>query len=263
MDETGSIDSSLILILLGVIGMLLLAVSVIVFFIVYQKRSFLQQEEIKDLETAYQKDLLASSIQAQEMERKRVASELHDGLGSVLSAIRLYVLHLSPDKPPQEYEDLLNETKEMVDSAITQTREISHDLLPTILDRFGFIQALDDLCKRLEKLNDMEVRFNYDYELKFTKQQDLALYRIFQELINNTLKHAAATKIQIDLKTVENQVNISYQDNGKGLTEEAAKRLSTGIGLKSIESRANLINAKMNMPIDQGQGFQFNLSLVC
>ena len=160
--------------------MLLLAVSVIVFFIVYQKRSFLQQEEIKDLETAYQKDLLASSIQAQEMERKRVASELHDGLGSVLSAIRLYVLHLSPDKPPQEYEDLLNETKEMVDSAITQTREISHDLLPTILDRFGFIQALDDLCKRLEKLNDMEVRFNYDYELKFTKQQDLAYIESFK-----------------------------------------------------------------------------------
>jgi signal transduction histidine kinase len=108
----------------------------------------------------------------------------------------------------------------------------------------------------------MEVRFNYDYELKFTKQQDLALYRIFQELINNTLKHAAATKIQIDLETVENQINISYQDNGKGLTEEAAKQLSTGIGLKSIESRANLINAKMNIPIDQGQGFQFNLSLV-
>ena len=263
MDETGAIDSSLILILLGVIGMLLLAVSVILFFIVYQKRSFLQQDEIKDLETAHQKDLLASSIQAQEMERKRVASELHDGLGSVLSAIRLYLLHLSPDKPPHEYEDLLKETKEMVDSAITQTREISHDLLPTILDRFGFIQALDDHCKRLEKLNDMEVQFNYDYELKFTKQQDLALYRIFQELINNTLKHAVATKIQINFKTKENNIHISYQDNGKGLTEEAAKRLSTGIGLKSIESRADLINAKINMPTNLGQGFQFNLSLAC
>ncbi len=118
MGETGSIDSSLILILVGVIGMLLLAIAVVVFFIVYQKRLFAQQDQIRSLETAYQKDLLESSIQAQELERRRVAIDLHDGVGSLLSAIRLYVLQLSPAKSKANYDELLKETKPIVDKAM-------------------------------------------------------------------------------------------------------------------------------------------------
>lgn len=261
MGETESIDSSLTLILLGVIGMLLLAVAVIVFFIVYQKRLFAQQDKMKGMEMAYQKDLLESSIRAQEVERKRVATDLHDGLGSLLSAIRLYVLQVSPQKPKDDDEELLTEIKSMVDTAITQTREISHNLLPTTLDRFGVIQAVEDHCKRIHKSNAIDVSFNYNKEHHFNKQQDLALYRIIQELINNTLKHAEASRIQIQFSILPNQVKISYQDNGKGLAQDKEIQPSSGLGLKSIESRVNLLNGKMHIDPAQGKGFKFELTL--
>lgn len=261
MGETQSIDSSLTLILLGVIGMLLLAVAVIVFFIVYQKRLFAQQNKIIALETAHQKDLLESSIQAQEVERKRVATDLHDGIGSLLSAIRLYVLQLSPEKQRDNYDELLQETKSMVDSAITQTREISHNLLPTTLDRFGVIQAIEDHCNRMQKLEDTEVTFSYDKEYRFTKQQDLALYRIFQELMNNTIKHAQASQIQVGFHSQSEKIQFNYQDNGKGLPQNNGQKTGSGLGLKSIESRVNLLNGKMDIISAKDKGFQFEMTI--
>lgn len=259
MGETESIDSSLVLILLGVIGMLLLSVAIIVFFVVYQKRLFAQQDQMRGMETAYQKDLLVASIQAQEVERRRVATDLHDGIGSLLSAIRLYVLQLSPEKPEDTYNELLAETKTMVDTAITQTREISHNLLPTTLDRFGVLQAIEDHCKRIQKLNEIEVICNYDKEYQFNQEQDLALYRIFQELINNTLKHAQATQIDISFKMLPQKIQVQYQDNGKGfvLKEDAA----AGLGLKSIESRVNLLHGEMTITSPPEGGFQFEMLL--
>jgi len=260
MGETESIDSSLVLILLGVIGMLLLSVAIIVFFVVYQKRLFAQQDQMRGMETAYQKDLLAASIEAQEVERQRVATDLHDGVGSLLSAIRLYVLQLSPEKPEDTYHELLTETKSMVDMAITQTREISHNLLPTSLDRFGVLQATEDHCKRIQKLNEIEVTFNYDKEYQFNKQQDLALYRIFQELINNTLKHAQASQIDISFKMLPQKIQIRYKDNGKGFVQKEVG-MAAGLGLKSIESRVNLLHGEMTITSPPEGGFQFEMLL--
>lgn len=261
MGETESVTSSLTIILLGVIGMLLLAVAIIVFFIVYQRRLFAQQDQIQALETAYQKDLLEASIKAQEVERQRIATDLHDGLGSLLSAIRLYVLQLGPNKSPQDYQELLNETKAIVDSAIAQTREISHNLHPSTLERFGVIQAIEDHSKRIQKLNGINVHFNYDKEHQFSQEQDLALYRIFQELINNTLKHAEATEIHISIKTDQPNIQLHYRDNGKGLPPIQVNEKRHGLGLKSIESRVNMLNGKMEITSPKVKGFQFEVSL--
>jgi signal transduction histidine kinase len=260
MGDTPTVDNSLFLILLGVIGMLLLAVAVIFFFVVYQRRLFAQQEKMRDMETAYQKDLLESSILAQEVERKRVATDLHDGVGSLLSAVRLYVLQLSPQSSPDDYEELLQETKSIVDTAITQTRLISHNLLPTSLERFGVIQAMEDHCNRIAKVNEMEVKFSSDREYKFSEQQDLALYRILQELINNTLKHAAASQIEVAFTALlEGQIRFQYSDDGQGMNRQEVAAFSTGLGLKSIESRVNLLRGKMKMESAKGDGFRFEV----
>lgn len=261
MDQTQSIDSALPLILLGIIGMLLLAIAVIVFFIFYQRRLFAQQDKIRGMETAYQKDLLESSIEAQEVERKRVAIDLHDGVGSLLSAIRLYVAQFSSAPDAEDYEEMVTETKEMLDSAIEQTRGIAHNLLPTSLDRFGVLRALKDLCKRIEKLNAIDVSLTYDQEYTFAKQQDLAIYRIFQELINNTLKHAEASIIQLSFRELPDTIQIRYSDNGKGLDQEEVATLAAGLGFKSIESRINLIHGKMEVTSAKGQGFQFEMQV--
>lgn len=261
MGETDSIDSSLTLILLGVIGMLLLSVAIIVFFVVYQKRLFAQQDKMRGMEMAYQKDLLQSSIRAQEAERKRVATDLHDGLGSLLSAIRLYVLQLSPEQAEGEYNELLGETKSMVDTAIEQTREISHDLLPSTLERFGVIEAVEDHCKRIQKLTELEVQFSYDRDYQFNQEQNLALYRIIQELTSNTLKHAKASQINISFQTRSPHIKLGYEDNGKGFSPDKIASIKGGLGLKSIESRVNLLQAEMSIQSTETGGFQFELLL--
>jgi signal transduction histidine kinase len=239
----------------------LLSVAVIAFFIVYQKRLFAQQGKIVSMETAYQKDLLNASIEVQEAERKRIATDLHDGIGSQLSAIRLYMHQFKPETPIEVYKELKEESIQMIDSSIEQIRKITYNLLPSSLDRFGILQALEDLCKRIEKLNGLEINFDYNEAYQFTKQQDLALYRIFQELINNTLKHAQASQVNIQFHSSSTQVNISYQDNGKGLPKTTETKSKFGLGMKSIESRVNFINGKMSIQSSKNNGFQFGLIL--
>lgn len=262
MAPASIINISLSLVLIGILGMFLLAVAIIVFFIQYQKKLSAQQEEIRIMETNYQRDLLNASLEAQEVERKRVATDLHDGMGSLLSAVRLYLKQISPQKEAIKNEEILEEATYMVDTAINQARSISHDLLPTTLDRFGVLVALEDLCKRMQKINDLSVEISYpDTDLGFSKKQDLALYRITQELINNTLKHAGADLISIQFEELPGQIQLTYTDNGKGFTLEDSQTAQLGLGLKSIKSRAQLLEGEMHMHSAPGQGFHFTLHL--
>lgn len=252
MAETENLDTWLVLILIGIIGMLLLSVAVIIFFIVYQKRLFAQKNKIKGIEADYQKDLLKSSIQAQELERRRVATDLHDGVGSLLSATRLYIQQLTTQKSKADFEEVLSEAKLILNMAIQQTREISHNLLPTELDQFGVLEALEDHCKNIEKSSGLAIDYTYEADYPFTKEQDLAIYRIVQELMNNTLKHAEAKSINIHFNTTEEGIRMHYADNGKGL---APNQKSKGLGMKSIESRVNLLGGKMEIKTDSSKGF--------
>lgn len=256
------IDVSATFILVGILGMFLLAVAIIVFFIQYQKKLSAQQEEIRVMETNYQRDLLNASIEAQEVERKRVATDLHDGIGSLLSAVRLYLKQLSPKKDAAKNEELLGEATFMVDTAIDQARSISHDLLPTTLDRFGVLVALEELCHRMQKIRAIQVDLSYpDTEIKLSKTQDLALYRIVQELINNTLKHARADQIQIKFTSLPDRIQMNYLDNGQGFILDDKQTARLGLGLKSIKSRVQLIEGNMQMHSEPGMGFHFEVNL--
>ncbi|MBX2873724.1 MAG: hypothetical protein KTR30_16530, partial [Saprospiraceae bacterium] len=215
MDQASQIDETLWPVLIGIIAMLLLAIAIIVFFVLYQKRLFAQKEELQALETAYQRDLLQASIQAQENERKRVAADLHDGIGSLLSAIRLYVIQFSKNRNADISQELINETTEIVDTAIDQTRKIAHNLLPSTLERFGVVNAIESLCKRIESMSELDIKLEYENLSHFSKEQDLAIYRIIQELLSNTLKHAGATEVQIQFQRMPSHQSICYTDNGK------------------------------------------------
>lgn len=260
-NPTSSVDGSLFLITVGIIGMLLLAVAVVVFFLIYQKRLFVQQEEMRTLENAYQKDLLRASLSAQEEERKRVATDLHDGIGSVLSAIRLYLKQLSPAKPRVEFQDLVNETTEMVDTAIDQARKIAHNLLPTTLERLGFLRAVEELCNRIQKTCELEIQVEHDRELNLTQKQGLTLYRILQELINNTIKHAEASQVRIQFIVALTELQMIYSDDGKGIQPQSTNQELSGLGLKSIESRVQFLNAKMNIDAEVSKGFHFKVKI--
>jgi len=257
MGETNELELPIVLILLGILGMLLLAVAIIVFFLVYQKRLFSQKQELLEIESVHQKALLKHSFEAQEEERKRIAADLHDDIGSKLSATRIYINQFHSKLSVEDYQSLKTETKSLIDSSIDQIRGISHNLFPPNLELLGLRQAVHDFCQRIRKMKTLNIQLECHQALKLSKQEELVIYRILQELVNNTLKHAQATQITIRITT--NPFQLIYQDNGKGFDVKTLQGTAKGIGLKSIESRAASIEANIHFKSQEGEGMFFEL----
>ncbi len=228
---------------------------------VYQKRLFTQQENLRKIESNYQKDLLKYSYEAQEAERKRIASDLHDGIGSLLSATRIYVHQLNPKLSPSDYQEIKSETTNLIDNAIDQVRLISHNLFPPNLDHLGLLQATSDFCQRIQKINEIDIHFDSNVVLDITKQEELAIYRIIQELVNNTLKHAQANTIKLGFNHSTSGFKLTYQDDGKGFNVKSNQLAAKGLGIKSIESRANSIKATFHIHSQPAEGMYCELIL--
>ena len=246
-----------VLIVIGIAGMLLLAIAIVLFFVIYQKRLLAQQGELLQLESDYQKGLLASSIETQEVERKRIASDLHDSVGSLLSATKLYLRKLNPEIETTDIGFLKKEALHLIEETIVNVRSITHDLSPQSLERFGLMAAVEDLVERLNEPGPLVLEFQYDENRRFDSKKEVALYRILQELLNNTLKHAEAKKVQIKFELQENQFHLLYTDDGKGFDRTQQKENGAkGLGLRSIESRVNFLNGELDMQSAPQQGLR-------
>ncbi len=246
-----------ILLVAGLVGMLFLAIAIVLFFVVYQKRLMAEQEKLLRLEFDYQKELLNSSIQIQEIERKRIAADLHDSVGSQLSATKLYLKQMKKGQREQDLSHLKTEALDLIEETILNIRQITHNLLPLSLERFGLVAAIEDLVERYNELGKVQFVFQYNEEQRFEQEKEVALYRIVQELINNTLKHAQAKKIQIRMQFTGEELNFYYEDDGIGFDHENWRKEAPklqGLGLKSIESRSNFLNAQLLISGAENQG---------
>lgn len=259
MGETKAIDFSLSLLLSGIVGMLLLAVALVLFFVIYQRRLLAQQLEARAEEQRHQLQLLSAAVEVQETERRRIARDLHDDIGSLLSAARLYLRQLSPDNDPSRNEAVKDEALGIMDEMIRNTRRITHDLLPAELEKFGFFAAAEDLCQRVHNTGAIVVTFRGNLERRLEKRQEIPLYRVLQELINNSLKHAEATQIEVTTEWRTDRFLFHYHDNGKGFSIPAGGY--AGLGLKNIESRISLISGELQVVTAPGQGLEVHISL--
>lgn len=254
---------------IGTLGILLPTIAGILFFVFYQRRLLKQQKENKAKEAYYQQELLAANIETQENVRKQIAKDLHDDIGANLSAIKLYINQIQHKLEKQQFPVALTEqTKELATDTIHNVRHISHNLLPPLLEDFGLIEALQDFCDKLNGSDVIQVNLkSQGYKSRLETQQELALYRIVQELANNTLKHAQARQINIHLYKSNQQVKLIYQDDGVGFDMSADKRIDNqlikkekkGLGLKSIESRVKVLNGKMTFYSEKKQGIQVEI----
>ena len=260
MDSPPEIDLSLVL--LGIIGMLLLAVALVVFFIVYQRRLLRQQNELRDKEREHQRQLLAAAVEIQENERRRIAGDLHDDIGSLLSAARLYLKQLNPEAKAEEHTEIKTETLSIVGQIIRNTRRITHDLMPAELEKFGLSAAAEDLCDRVGKTDDLDVHFNSNLNQRLPAKCEVALFRVIQELINNTIKHAEARQINLEMGMQRDQFVLRYADDGKGFDlATTEQRGGSGLGLKNIESRVSLIDGRLDYQSQPGKGLQVFIHL--
>lgn len=264
--ETSAEQNILFVIVIGTLGMLLLVVAIILFILVYQRRMISQKMKLQAMEKQHQQELLEATIDIQEQERNRIAQDLHDDIGAMLSAVKLgmNVIHRKVGQN-EELTGLTTESKNMIDEAIGNVRRISKELLPATLQKFGLIPALDELCSKTTAATQRNIDFEHnDQQLRYDYKHELAVFRVSQELLNNSLKHAQATETKLALQCDNSQIELYFEDNGVGFDMNAVRERAgskSGLGLKNIESRLSIVPTKIVYDTSPGEGFKVNIRL--
>ena len=241
----------------GISFMLLSGTLLVVFIVVYQKRLLKQQLLLRAAEAEYQRQLLGAVIEAQEHERERIGRDLHDGIGSTLATAKLLMGRLE-STGAEEASNLSSMVKEILGNAVHDVRGLSHSLYPAVLDRFGLADALQHLADVCSETNTLDVELTIDYQRPVALQQELALYRICQELIHNAQKHAqGATLLQVQLRQQGPRLSLTVEDDGCGFDAAAIDTggpAASGAGLRSIEVRVQMLRARLSQRSAPGQG---------
>jgi signal transduction histidine kinase len=238
-------ENSLIPVLItGTIVIAVLLVFLFFFVIIYQRRMIKNQLVLRHLQDEKQIDLLNAVFETQESERKRLAEDLHDSVGQVLSAIKLNLHRLDKVIDTEGPKSLLADTRQLTDECIQEIRNIIHNVLPPVLTDFGLIDALQALCDKLGQNTDIKITFTKNLaDERFPSEIELTLYRMAQELFGNAVKHSRATAIQLLITKEDGWLVISFSDNGIGFDMD---NVTHGFGIKNLQSRAQLINGKIH-----------------
>ncbi|MBT2619867.1 sensor histidine kinase [Chryseobacterium sp. ISL-6] len=229
-----------------------------------QKKIAAQQSQnytqnIESLKNQKEIDVMQAMIRGEEDERKRIARDLHDGIGSMLSSLKIRFLKVSKSSepaPPIEIENINN----LLNNSITELRQISFNLIPETLLKLGLEHALSDLCHMLET-DEIHIYFQSN-EIKnnIPENIQIMIYRIVQELLNNALKHSSCTEILVDCSQNESQFYITVEDNGIGFDTTQINDF-TGQGLKNLKNRVELLSGKMDIHSSQKNSTIFNIEL--
>jgi signal transduction histidine kinase len=200
------------------------------------------------------KKTIEAIIKTEEKERKRIASDLHDGMGPLLSAAKLYFQAYIDAKDSISKSEIELKMKNIMDIAITDMSRISHNISPQILENYGLIAALENFISEIS--DNIKFDLNLKKVNRFDLNNELTIYRTISELINNTIKHAKASVISININVSENMLNLVYEDNGTGFPVEEKMRAKQGMGLKNIENRISSLEGNITFESKQGKGMK-------
>jgi two-component system NarL family sensor kinase len=244
--------------------LLLLALGIVGFVIRYQRRLMLQREEMQQLQQKGQREAqqqaLEAALLAQEDERRRIAADLHDGVGTTLAIVKL---HLNALQQP----DLTQEATSLLDQAISEVRRISRNLLPVALQKFGLPFALDALARTVPAGGPTQLVLEQrGAPRRLDPKYELIAYRVVQELLGNGLRHARASTITIIVNFRPSQVELHYTDDGVGFDLAAVETqpsaiTRTGLGLTNLRSRVALLQGTFRQESAIGAGSQVWISL--
>lgn len=252
MDGSGNAEIILVYII-GTFGMVVLSGAIFLFFITYQKRLLKKELEINVIKARQQEEILKNTILSQEKERKRIAQDLHDEVGAMLSVIKLNISLFERKAENPKTKEFALETKSYLDDVILQVRRISRALMPPSLEKLGLEVAVEELADWVNKSGVIKVGYwRSGEQIRLGSKQELAIFRIVQELLNNAIKHSNATQINIKMRFGFSVFAISISDNGKGFEPE--KMIKTGLGLKNLESRTQILNGRMKLNSTPGKG---------
>lgn len=209
------------------------------------------EKELLNAELEYQRLIHQATIDSQERERAEIGKELHDNINQVLTTTKLY-LDLAQTNSGMR-EDLISKSVKNINDVIQEIRHLSRSLMDPSIGDLGLIASLNDLVENIHLTRKLEVQLTADENIEhlLDANQKLALFRIFQESLNNVLRHAQATRVTIDLTVVNDHLHAHFRDNGIGFNPGSAKK---GAGLKNIQNRIYLINGTLQVESKPGEG---------
>ena len=199
----------------------------------------------QELKSAY------AMLAGQEKAHKRIAEELHDNLGSILVTLNMFADSLQSKKDPEAQKELAGRISEIAHQANEMTRQISHSLHSGVLKHFGLEIAIKELIAALNESDAVTVDSHVQITSKLDSDLSMNIYRIVQELVNNTLKHSKATKITLDLNQIKDHLSLIYSDNGVGFDKD---EVVNGLGLKNLESRVDRLEGTITTESKPNQG---------
>lgn len=251
---TGAGSGSNYIMLLGTLGMVSLTLGIVFFVIFHQRKVTRFNMDLKKMEEDKQQALLNASIKFQEEERNRIAADLHDDVGPLLATARLYLNENIINQEPAAQLQSIFSAKQIIDDAIQLIRNISHSMMPPTLKNFGLESALSDLFQKINGSGNLNasVRF-HDYRTRLKLEQELHIFRVVQELVNNIMKHSNAGFIHLTQNANATHSYFRLHHDGQGIIQTEFDRLnhtSGGLGLKNIASRVKVLNGRILFEID-------------
>lgn len=227
-----------------------------------KQKEALQQQQIRELEKDRQLVAVDSMLKGQEEERSRLAKDLHDGLGGLLSGVKFSLRNMK-DNLVMTPENMVvfERSLDMIDTSIKELRRVAHNMMPEMLTKFGLDEALKEYCNAINTTRLLTVKYqSVGMESRIANAAEIIVYRIVQELLNNTMKHASATEVFVQLVRQENRLNIVVEDNGKGFDTSILKD-GKGAGLVSIQSRVDYLKGQLDIHSSAGKGTLVNIEL--
>ena len=241
----------------GIIMIIILAGMMAYYFVRRQQNEKrIANERINTLLKDQELRSVSDMLDAQEGERNRIASDLHDRLGSMLSTVKLYFNSVEEQigVMKEQNRNQYHKATSLLDEACDEVRKISHDLVSGELVKFGLVPALSQLKETIENTGKLKMQvLAFGMEKRLEGNVEISLYRVVQELMNNILKHSKADHVTIQLNKAEGNLNIVVEDNGVGF-DVAAARQKDGIGLKNLETRINKLSGSIFIDSGRGRG---------
>ena len=223
--------------------------------IIEKQNDEINRQKINELQDKIRINSMQSMINGQEIERERIAKDLHDSLGGLLSTIKLKVDNISNKGDDVKLMREFSSATELLDTAVSEVRTISQNLQPGALNRLGLIPALNDLINRYDSEHGPDITFqHFDIPTKLDQQVALVIYRIIQEILNNAIKHAKASEIFVQLNKENEDIVIHIEDDGVGF--DPAQNFKS-MGLENIKSRVNYLQGTIEIDSRENEGTSF------
>lgn len=236
-------------VIISIVVMMMLFASFLIVFIVNQQRRMSYQNNLQQLRESQQNQLIEAAVRSEESERHRIAEALHDEVGAILSSSKLHFQGIKVNHLDHQDKHLYEKGGELLDEAIQKVRGISHNLHSNILKEFGLNEAIRHFISKITISTLMQAETELDNKYPVQSQEnDISIYRLVQELVNNIMKHAGAKNLTVSSEYNDKELKLVIFHNGNGLTQDQFETLrykKEGLGLKNIQNRVILLKGSI------------------